>query len=36
MIVATAAKCRFCGEVFDATLKRSGKAKSGKERSEQS
>lgn len=30
MIVTTAAKCRFCGEVFDATLKRSGKAKSGK------
>jgi hypothetical protein len=30
MIVATAAKCRFCGEVLDATLKRTGKAKSGK------
>ena len=30
MIVATAAKCRYCGEVFDETIKRSGKAKSGK------
>ncbi len=29
MIVATAAKCRFCGEVFDATLK---KAKSKKKK----
>src|SRR5262249_47247816 len=25
MIVATAAKCRFCGEVFDPTLKKGGK-----------
>jgi predicted RNA-binding Zn-ribbon protein involved in translation (DUF1610 family) len=30
MIVATAAKCRFCGEVFDPTIKRVGKPKSGK------
>jgi predicted RNA-binding Zn-ribbon protein involved in translation (DUF1610 family) len=30
MIVATAAKCRYCGEVFDETIRRSGKAKSGK------
>jgi predicted RNA-binding Zn-ribbon protein involved in translation (DUF1610 family) len=30
MIVASAAKCRYCGEVFDATLKRSGKVKTGK------
>ena len=30
MIVATAAKCRYCDEVFDETIKRSGKAKSGK------
>ena len=29
MIVATAAKCRFCGEVFDPTLK---KAKSKKKK----
>lgn len=25
MIVSTAAKCRFCGEIFDATLKRKAK-----------
>jgi hypothetical protein len=30
MIVATAAKCRFCGEILDETVKRVGKAKSGK------
>ena len=30
MIVNTAAKCRFCGEIFDATLKKSSKAQSGK------
>lgn len=28
MIVATAAKCRYCGEVFDAALKRKQKKKS--------
>jgi len=28
MIVATAAKCRFCGEIFDATLKRKAKKQS--------
>jgi len=27
MIVATAAKCRYCGEVFDATLKKAKKKK---------
>jgi predicted RNA-binding Zn-ribbon protein involved in translation (DUF1610 family) len=31
MIVATAAKCRFCGEIFDETLKKAGKGgKKGK------
>jgi hypothetical protein len=31
MIVATAAKCRFCGEIFDQTLKKGGGgAKKGK------
>jgi DNA-directed RNA polymerase subunit M/transcription elongation factor TFIIS len=30
MIVATAAKCRFCGEVFDATLKKVKKKKKSK------
>jgi predicted RNA-binding Zn-ribbon protein involved in translation (DUF1610 family) len=30
LIVATAAKCRYCGEVFDDTINRVGKAKSGK------
>lgn len=30
MIVNTAAKCRFCGEIFDATLKKTSKARSGK------
>ena len=32
MIVATAAKCRFCGEVFDPTLKRSGKPRTARKR----
>ena len=30
MIVATALKCRFCGEVFDETLARSGRAGGGR------
>lgn len=30
MIVASAAKCRFCGEVFDSSLDRPRKSKSGK------
>ncbi len=30
MIVASAAKCRFCGEVFDSSLDRPGKSRSGK------
>jgi predicted RNA-binding Zn-ribbon protein involved in translation (DUF1610 family) len=29
MIVSTAAKCRFCGEIFDATLKRKAKKQTG-------
>src|SRR5690242_3702361 len=34
MIVATAAKCRFCGEIFDSTLKKVSKGgKKGKLRS---
>jgi hypothetical protein len=34
MIVASAAKCRFCGEIFDSTLKKVGKGgKKGKIRS---
>lgn len=31
MIVATAAKCRFCGEIFDASLKRQEAKKNKKE-----
>ena len=30
MIVATAAKCRFCGEVLDRELRKSGKSRSGR------
>ncbi len=30
MIVATAAKCRFCGEVLDSKLRKSGKSRSGR------
>ena len=30
MIVATAAKCRYCGEVLDSDLRKSGKSRSGR------
>ena len=32
MIVATAAKCRYCGEVFDPTLKKAKSKKKKKKR----
>jgi DNA-directed RNA polymerase subunit RPC12/RpoP len=31
MIVATAAKCRFCGEIFDPALKKGGRSGKGRE-----
>jgi hypothetical protein len=31
MIVATAAKCRFCGEIFDPTLKRARRTRKEEE-----